>query len=160
MGFLTLTCQLTSIVCYGLLLFFPRLSFTGTRIVYERKFLLQCRNSPHSKSPPCNLPTIPGVTEPEEIEEKSRAAIPEEQHSAMPKENIAPGANRGMSASTQRYVCRWCSVFTGIGRYWVGCNFTVSLAHLASCRPIGCKLNRSGAGKNDGSSHDDGIISR
>ncbi|XP_013402657.1 eukaryotic translation initiation factor 4E-binding protein 1 [Lingula anatina] len=34
----------------------------GTRIVYERHFLMQCRNSPLAKSPPPNLPKIPGVT--------------------------------------------------------------------------------------------------
>lgn len=34
----------------------------GTRIIYERKFLMQCRNSPLAKSPPANLPKIPGVT--------------------------------------------------------------------------------------------------
>jgi hypothetical protein len=33
----------------------------GTRIVYDRSFLLQCRNSPMAKSPP-PLPQIPGVT--------------------------------------------------------------------------------------------------
>lgn len=36
----------------------------GTRIIYDREFLLQCRNSPHAKSPPVNLPNIPGVTHP------------------------------------------------------------------------------------------------
>ena len=37
----------------------------GTRIIYDRSFLLQCRNSPLTKSPPPNLPKIPGVTSPE-----------------------------------------------------------------------------------------------
>ncbi|ESN95989.1 hypothetical protein HELRODRAFT_148055, partial [Helobdella robusta] len=36
----------------------------GTRIVYERDFLLQCRNSTLSMTPPTNLPIIPGVTRP------------------------------------------------------------------------------------------------
>jgi len=36
----------------------------GTRIIYDRDFLLQCRNSPLTKSPPPNLPNIPGVTHP------------------------------------------------------------------------------------------------
>ena len=35
----------------------------GTRIIYDRAFLMQCRNSPLAKSPP-NLPNIPGVTSP------------------------------------------------------------------------------------------------
>ena len=34
----------------------------GTRIIYERKFLLELRNSPLSRTPPQNLPPIPGVT--------------------------------------------------------------------------------------------------
>ena len=34
----------------------------GTRIVYERNFLMQMRHSPLAKSPPANLPSIPGVT--------------------------------------------------------------------------------------------------
>eukprot|EP00088_Acartia_fossae_P069061 TRINITY_DN891_c0_g1_i1.p1 TRINITY_DN891_c0_g1~~TRINITY_DN891_c0_g1_i1.p1 ORF type:complete len:115 (-),score=35.61 TRINITY_DN891_c0_g1_i1:406-750(-) len=34
----------------------------GTRIVYERAFLMNMRNSPLAKTPPKNLPNIPGVT--------------------------------------------------------------------------------------------------
>jgi len=34
----------------------------GTRIIYDRTFLLECRNSPLAKSPLANLPRIPGVT--------------------------------------------------------------------------------------------------
>jgi len=45
----------------------------GTRIFYDRSFLLQCRNSPLTKSPPPNMAKIPGVTVPGEIN--------------MPKEN-------------------------------------------------------------------------
>ncbi|MGH0116772.1 UNVERIFIED_CONTAM: hypothetical protein FKN15_051498 [Acipenser sinensis] len=37
----------------------------GTRIIYERKFLLECRNSPLARTPPCCLPQIPGVTVPQ-----------------------------------------------------------------------------------------------
>lgn len=37
---------------------------TGTRIIYDRKFLLDCRNSPIARTPPCCLPQIPGVTVP------------------------------------------------------------------------------------------------
>ncbi|KAM9450584.1 eukaryotic translation initiation factor 4E-binding protein 3 [Clarias gariepinus] len=36
----------------------------GTRIIYDRKFLLECRNSPIAMTPPCCLPHIPGVTMP------------------------------------------------------------------------------------------------
>ncbi|XP_053195911.1 eukaryotic translation initiation factor 4E-binding protein 1-like [Scomber japonicus] len=35
----------------------------GTRIIYDRKFLLQCRTSPLARTPP-SLPDIPGVTRP------------------------------------------------------------------------------------------------
>uniref|UniRef100_A0A8C6E0M3 Eukaryotic translation initiation factor 4E binding protein 1 n=1 Tax=Moschus moschiferus TaxID=68415 RepID=A0A8C6E0M3_MOSMO len=34
----------------------------GTRIIYDRKFLMECRNSPVTKTPPRDLPTIPRVT--------------------------------------------------------------------------------------------------
>lgn len=37
-------------------------NYLGTRIIYERKFLLELRNSPLSRTPPQNLPMIPGVT--------------------------------------------------------------------------------------------------
>ena len=36
--------------------------YVGTRIVYDRQFLLKCRASPHANTPPKNLPDIPGVT--------------------------------------------------------------------------------------------------
>lgn len=42
----------------------------GTRIIYDRAFLMQCRNSPLTKSPPPNLPKIPGITCPEEEKKK------------------------------------------------------------------------------------------
>ncbi|XP_030059366.1 eukaryotic translation initiation factor 4E-binding protein 2 [Microcaecilia unicolor] len=36
----------------------------GTRIIYDRKFLLDRRNSPLAQTPPHRLPDIPGVTSP------------------------------------------------------------------------------------------------
>ncbi|XP_062392758.1 eukaryotic translation initiation factor 4E-binding protein 3-like [Sardina pilchardus] len=36
----------------------------GTRIIYDRKFLLHCRSSPLARTPPSSLPQIPGVTMP------------------------------------------------------------------------------------------------
>ncbi|XP_020383113.1 eukaryotic translation initiation factor 4E-binding protein 2 [Rhincodon typus] len=36
----------------------------GTRIIYDRKFLMECRHSPVAKTPPRYLPHIPGVTTP------------------------------------------------------------------------------------------------
>jgi len=38
----------------------------GTRIMYDRSFLLECRNSPLAHSTLANLPRIPGVTCPAE----------------------------------------------------------------------------------------------
>lgn len=37
-------------------------SAAGTRIIYDRKFLLDQRNSPLAQTPPAHLPVIPGVT--------------------------------------------------------------------------------------------------
>jgi len=34
----------------------------GTKIVYERAFLVNMRNSPLSQTPPANMPNIPGIT--------------------------------------------------------------------------------------------------
>uniref|UniRef100_A0A8C0ZM13 Eukaryotic translation initiation factor 4E-binding protein 3 n=1 Tax=Castor canadensis TaxID=51338 RepID=A0A8C0ZM13_CASCN len=42
----------------------PPYPLTGTRIIYDRKFLLECKNSPIARTPPCCLPQIPGVTTP------------------------------------------------------------------------------------------------
>ena len=36
----------------------------GTRIIYDRKFIMSLRHSPQSRTPPSNLPIIPGVTAP------------------------------------------------------------------------------------------------
>uniref|UniRef100_A0A8C0UH49 Eukaryotic translation initiation factor 4E binding protein 1 n=1 Tax=Cyanistes caeruleus TaxID=156563 RepID=A0A8C0UH49_CYACU len=69
----------------------PVPGFSCTRIIYDRKFLMECRNSPVAKTPPSDLPDIPGVTSPsvEELklenhhvqscEEKVSAAGEEEQ---------------------------------------------------------------------------------
>jgi hypothetical protein len=46
----------------------------GTRIIYERKFLMELRNSPLARTPPSNLPVIPGIT----CEVKPQETIPEE----------------------------------------------------------------------------------
>jgi len=44
----------------------------GTRIIYDRSFLLQMRNSPSAKTPPKNLPKIPGVTSPADKQKKKQ----------------------------------------------------------------------------------------
>lgn len=53
----------------------------GTRIFYDRQFLLQCRNSPLTKSPPPNMAQIPGVTCPGEKN------VPKQNGDEKPKEN-------------------------------------------------------------------------
>ncbi|EPQ01544.1 Eukaryotic translation initiation factor 4E-binding protein 1 [Myotis brandtii] len=49
-------------------------SLPGTRIIYDRKFLMECRNSPVAKTPPRDLPTIPGVTSPVSDEPPTEAS--------------------------------------------------------------------------------------
>ncbi|XP_053414795.1 eukaryotic translation initiation factor 4E-binding protein 1-like [Nycticebus coucang] len=46
----------------------------STRIIYDRKFLMECRNSPVTKTPPRDLPTIPGVTSPASEEPPTEAS--------------------------------------------------------------------------------------
>ncbi|XP_041667068.1 eukaryotic translation initiation factor 4E-binding protein 1-like [Cheilinus undulatus] len=49
----------------------------GTRIIYDRKFLLQCRTSPLTRTPP-KLPDIPGVTRPLKPDSSSSTNQPEQ----------------------------------------------------------------------------------
>ncbi|XP_041642365.1 eukaryotic translation initiation factor 4E-binding protein 2-like [Cheilinus undulatus] len=44
----------------------------GTRIIYDRKFLLERRSSPVTRTPPQGLPNIPGVTSPPSKDEKTQ----------------------------------------------------------------------------------------
>ncbi|XP_026871610.1 eukaryotic translation initiation factor 4E-binding protein 2 [Electrophorus electricus] len=44
----------------------------GTRIIYDRKFLLDRRNSPIAQTPPAHLPVIPGVTSQNVLNENKR----------------------------------------------------------------------------------------
>lgn len=44
----------------------------GTRIIYDRKFLLDRRNSPIAQTPPAHLPVIPGVTSKNVLNENKR----------------------------------------------------------------------------------------
>ncbi|NWS41320.1 4EBP3 protein, partial [Probosciger aterrimus] len=34
----------------------------GTHIIYDHKFLLECKSSPVARTPPCCLPLTPGAT--------------------------------------------------------------------------------------------------
>ncbi|XP_063167675.1 eukaryotic translation initiation factor 4E-binding protein 1 [Candoia aspera] len=56
----------------------------GTRIIYDRKFLMACRNSPVAKTPPCNLPDIPGVTSPSMDELQTETSL-------IPADDEKPG---------------------------------------------------------------------
>ncbi|XP_034452823.1 eukaryotic translation initiation factor 4E-binding protein 2-like [Hippoglossus hippoglossus] len=47
----------------------------GTRIIYDRKFLLERRSSPAAKTPPRGLPNIPGVTSPTTKDPKNRELL-------------------------------------------------------------------------------------
>lgn len=75
MEFFTLTdVKLKLLWIYVCNLFSDHLSLShsiGTRIIYERKFLLELRNSPLSRTPPRNLPLIPGVTCDEKVKPES-----------------------------------------------------------------------------------------
>ncbi|NWY73024.1 4EBP1 protein, partial [Erithacus rubecula] len=56
----------------------------GTRIIYDRQFLMECRNSPGAKTPPSDLPDIPGVTSPSGEEVKL-----ENQHGQSCEEKVS-----------------------------------------------------------------------
>ncbi|GFS65733.1 eukaryotic translation initiation factor 4E-binding protein 2 [Trichonephila inaurata madagascariensis] len=47
----------------------------GTRIIYERAFLMQMRNSPIARTPPKNLPNIPGITSPNHVKPKENGTV-------------------------------------------------------------------------------------
>uniref|UniRef100_A0A8C8I633 Eukaryotic translation initiation factor 4E binding protein 2 n=1 Tax=Oncorhynchus tshawytscha TaxID=74940 RepID=A0A8C8I633_ONCTS len=47
----------------------------GTRIIYDRKFLLDRRNSPIAQTPPAHLPIIPGVTSLNVLTENGRTEV-------------------------------------------------------------------------------------
>ncbi|XP_049627859.1 eukaryotic translation initiation factor 4E-binding protein 1 [Suncus etruscus] len=61
----------------------------GTRIIYDRKFLMECRNSPVTKTPPRDLPSIPGVTSPATDEPAIEAR---QNHSSSSPEGKPTGA--------------------------------------------------------------------
>eukprot|EP00117_Sycon_ciliatum_P009498 scpid79196/ scgid11768/ Eukaryotic translation initiation factor 4E-binding protein 2 len=66
----------------------------GTRIVYDRTKLLAMRDSPLSRTPPTNLPKIPGVTSPLESGSKKRESIQEEPSVAKEVEKSAQDDNQ------------------------------------------------------------------
>jgi len=62
----------------------------GSRIMYDRATMMHYRQSPLSKTPPANLPHIPGVTAPETDEERAKReaidTIPEEEEQDLAAE--------------------------------------------------------------------------
>lgn len=74
----------------------------GTRIIYDRKFLLNCRSSPVAKTPPRGLPNIPGVTSPPSKDTTEKA------HNGEPLNNnsiSAPDSNNTGTSILQ--IHRW-----------------------------------------------------
>ncbi|KAG2375186.1 hypothetical protein C9374_010190 [Naegleria lovaniensis] len=62
----------------------------GTRRVYTRNALLFYRNSPMAKSPPVNLPNIPGITSEEDQSEmytKKKKEEDEEEEEIVPSDD-------------------------------------------------------------------------
>uniref|UniRef100_A0AAA9TK13 Eukaryotic translation initiation factor 4E binding protein 1 n=1 Tax=Bos taurus TaxID=9913 RepID=A0AAA9TK13_BOVIN len=76
----------------------------GTRIIYDRKFLMECRNSPVTKTPPRDLPTIPGVTSPTGDEPPTEArqnhlrSSPEDKPAGAPEARVRRAATREATA--------------------------------------------------------------
>jgi len=64
----------------------------GTRIVYERAFLMQMRQSPLARTPPANLPVIPGVTCP-------ASTSPNKNCSTSPKKHNDSGSDVSRTSS-------------------------------------------------------------
>ncbi|XP_029922039.1 eukaryotic translation initiation factor 4E-binding protein 1-like isoform X2 [Myripristis murdjan] len=68
----------------------------GTRIIYDRKFLLQCRTSPLARTPP-SLPDIPGVTRPHKPQGSSQAdaACPNKRANKNAKQSLQADEGAG-----------------------------------------------------------------
>jgi hypothetical protein len=61
----------------------------GTRLIYDREFLMHCRDSPLTKTPPANLPHIPGVTQPaNNIAHRENVELTEEEENEDIKEVV------------------------------------------------------------------------
>ena len=73
----------------------------GTRIIYDRAFLMQCRESPLAKSPPPNLPKIPGVTSPETAG-TGTGTIQENGHNEAMEQQLSPGGQRQQQPQPQQ----------------------------------------------------------
>jgi len=82
----------------------------GTRIVYERAFLMQLRNSPMARTPPKNMPMIPGLSpssiSPSKLaQDNSSAAILKQSGGSPPppksSEKQQPDSNNATPADEQ-----------------------------------------------------------
>lgn len=70
--------------------------YIGTRIIYDRKFLLDCRSSPLARTPPRCLPDIPGVTSPPSVTIKNDKAHPKQM---VNNNSISPLADKSAGKS-------------------------------------------------------------
>merc|ERR1712029_853006 len=77
----------------------------GTRIVYERAFLMQMRQSPLAKTPPANLPLIPGVTVPSQSSPDSKSSSNHEQKLQTVKEE-SPAVTTKEETHSLTWRCR------------------------------------------------------
>ncbi|XP_026194679.1 eukaryotic translation initiation factor 4E-binding protein 1-like [Anabas testudineus] len=69
----------------------------GTRIIYDRKFLMQCRTSPLTRTPP-KLPDIPGVTRPLEAKDAADANQPKQTPNNNPDRSLHTEESAGDDA--------------------------------------------------------------
>ncbi|KAI1901193.1 hypothetical protein AGOR_G00057660 [Albula goreensis] len=70
----------------------------GSRIIYDRKFLLDCRSSPVARTPPRCLPDIPGVTSPPSALINNEKATPPLQ---SPNSHCSPPADKTAGEDAQ-----------------------------------------------------------
>ena len=96
------------------------LFISGTRIIYDRNFLLQMRNSPVARTPPKNLPLIPGVTCDKEKPQRSA-------HSHQ-KQVTKPAESSAVIAEVEKGIC---SLPTKISHYQL---FSIFVCVISSGR--------------------------
>lgn len=77
----------------------------GTRIIYDRKFLLDCRGSPLTRTPLQDLPVIPGVTSPSSSSEKVHNGAALENNIGAPEGNTTVGETLIFSRKSN-----WCKI--------------------------------------------------
>lgn len=103
----------------------------GTRIIYDRKFLLECRRSPVAKTPPRGLPQIPGVTSPPS-KDGSVSVKPHNEELLNNNNSIAEPDSNNTGMKT-------CPTH-------MGCGYSVLDSNLKENKSTGCKLsNDSGS---------------